>query len=761
MRLVINLMIFAGSALMIYNIVRYGSFVKDSLTLENRTRKGGLLIVPLLLLVFFLVGYIVVGFMGMADLLMAGILLGGSVFVFLLLTVMFSIIKHIRTTDQILSNRYEEMKAELGGLSDDSTSAFLVDLTTDKVLERVGESLYESDRSADSYTEIFAARAANVLEADYAGPESSVFGREELLRRYQEGQTSFTETALVRGGDGDAGYVQYTAKLSTMPVSGDVVAFVTERPHNEEIIHETLLKEVLMDEYDRIAYLIDGKYRVVISNVGKKTGLLLPDDREDSYESLYLNYILPAQIRDKKAEGPNPLRLSVIDRALAENRVYVVDAPFILDGEKRYKRVSFYRVDQNTKFYLMLVSDSTTVQEEQMAQNQRLSELLDEATRANQARTRFFTRMSHDLRTPMSGILGFANLARTEKDADKANGYVDKIDYSAHQLLAMIDDMFAMSMIDSGTLRLDEEPTDLRELGEKLRERFAQERPEKKITFRLETGELREPLVLCDGARLSQALSRLLENSYAFVPENESVELSVRQLESEEPRVGSYEFRIRNFGTEIPEDMLDRIFEVQSWDDSMKSEELPGAGLGMTVAKAFIDRMGGVVEVRTSSEGWTEFSIRFAFPTLEQEQQERSAGDGRALHILLVDDNAINREIAELMLLAEGWTVEMAEDGAQAVEMVTEAEPGRFDLILMDVQMPVMNGYEATAHIRALPDPEKAAIPIIAVTANAYQEDANEALDAGMDGYVSKPIDPDAIRKVISKTISGGGGDIR
>ncbi len=761
MRLVINLMILAGSALMIYNIVRYSAFVKDSVTLENRSRKLGLLVVPLLLLIFFLIGYVVVGFMGMADLLMAGILLGGSVFVFLLLTVMYNIIKHIRTTDQILSNRYEEMRAELSGLSEGSLAAYLVDLTTDKVLERVGDSRSVSDRDADSYTEIFNALAGSVIDPNYAGPESSAFRREELLRRYHEGQTSFSETMLVRRGDGEAGYVQFSATLSIMPVSGDVIAFIREQPHNEEVIHEALLKDVLMDQYDRIAYLIDGKYRVVISNVGKKTGLLLPDDEEDSYESIYLNYILPSQVRDKNAEGPNPLRLSVIDKALAENRVYEVDAPFIRDGEERYKHISFYCIEPTSKFYLMLVSDSTAIQETQRAQNQRLSELLDEATRANQARTLFFTRLSHDLRTPMNGILGYANLARTEKDADKANAYVDKIDYSGHQLLAIVDDLFAMSLIDSDKLTLDAEPTDLHELGESLRERFSRERPEKGITFRLDTEALRDPVVLCDEGRLKQALSRLIENSYAYVPEKRTVLLRLRQLESAQPTTGSYEIGICNYGVEIPEDMLDRLFELQSWDDSEMSGELPGVGIGMTVAKAILDRMGGVITLSTGEKGMTEFTIRIDFEIVSAaaEQETKNAENDAQLHILLVDDNEINRKIAELMLKAEGWTVEQAENGAQAVEMVSDAEPSRFDLVLMDVQMPVMNGYEATAKIRALPDEEKAKLPIIAVTANAYQEDANEAIAAGMDGYVSKPVDPEAIRKAISK-IFGGGGEI-
>ena len=202
--------------------------------------------------------------------------------------------------------------------------------------------------------------------------------------------------------------------------------------------------------------------------------------------------------------------------------------------------------------------------------------------------------------------------------------------------------------------------------------------------------------------------------------------------------------------------MIDRVFEMDAWAMSPRNEELPGVGLGMAVAKAFVDLMGGTVFARTRDDGDTEFTIRLAFPPAYTEPEapaEPAAGD-LDLHILLVDDNEINREIAELMLTAEGWTVEQAADGAQAVERITAAPPGTFDLVLMDVQMPVMNGYEATAAIRALPDAAKAAIPIIAVTANAYQEDANEALAAGMDGYISKPIDPAVIRSMVGRVLA-------
>ena len=759
MRLIINLMIFAGSALMVYNILRYGLFVRDSQRLEQINRKLGLIVVPLLLLIFFLVGYIVVGLSGIADLMIAGILFGGSVFVFLLLIVMFSIIDRLRSTDKVLSTRYEEMQTELHALTKDASAVFLVNLTADRILERAGDYLYDTDIQFDTYSEMLKARSENVIETGNKGTEESLFGREALLRCYQEGQTSVSERLLVRRRDGETVYVRLEASLSTMPVSNDVIAFITELPNNEEIIRKALMEDVLMDQYDWIAYLIDGKYRVVISNAGKKKGLLFPDDEEDSYESLYLNYILPAQAKGRRTEGPNPLRLSVIDKALAGNRVYEVDAPFFLEGEERYKHISFYRIDPKVKFYLMLVSDSTAIQEEQRAQNQKLSDLLDEALHASQSRTRFFSRVSHDIRTPLNGILGFTNLAKSEDDPRKRGEYLDKVELSGKQLLSMIEDLIAMSLIESDKLRLEKEPTDLLELGKKLRDRFVTERQEKGITFRLETDGLRDSVVLCDGKRLGSALTRLLENSYAYVPQGESVSLAIRQLDSGNPQTGVYVFVIRNCGVEIPQDILEHIFEVQSWDENGKTEELPGVGLGMNVAKAFIDRMGGTIAVRNAEDSVTEFSIRLEFPLVSAVKVDDSlpaATDRMKLNILLVDDNPINREIAELMLTAEGWTVEQAENGAQAVELVSASDPGHFDLVLMDVQMPVMNGYEATARIRALPEPQLASVPIIAVTANAYQEDSNEAFAAGMDGYVTKPIDPDSIRKAIDKTLTKG-----
>ncbi len=757
MRLLIQSMIYAGSALMVYNIIRYGNFTKTSGELEHNQRSGGLLLIPLLLLVFFLIGYVAVAISGIADLMIASILFGGSVFVFLLLTVMYSIVRRTQDTDRILSQRYEEMKTELHALTKDSLAVFLVNLTKDEVEDRAGANLYESDLSCVSYTELLHSRGARVIVRAQEGKETGLLQRENLLQRYQEGQTGVSEVLLIQQQNGETAYVQVEATLTKMPVSGDVIAFIVERPYNETIVKDALLESVLMDQYDRIAYLVDGKYRVLVSNDGKKSGMLLPDEAEESYESLYFNYILPAQPREReKNSGPNPLRLSVIDKAMAESEKYDVNAPFIIDGETRYKHFVFYRINRGARFYLMLLSDSTQLQKEQMEQNQRLSDALAEAVRSNQARVSFFTNVSHNLRTPMNGILGFTGMAKTESDPQKVREYLDRVDYSARRLLSLMDDLFAMSMIANGTMQLSEQPTDLRSVAEKLGAHFAAERPEKALTIETRTDALKDPVVLCDEQRLHQLLSRLMENACAFAPEGASVSLEVRQTDSDDPACGAYTFCIRNCGVQIPPDVRDRIFDIDVWPNSEKKDELPGVGLGMAVAKAFVDSMGGTAEVSSADNGDTEFVIRLSFPlaAAEPEAAKPDTEETPQLHILLVDDNEINRQIAELMLTSEGWTVEKACDGAQAVKAVTDAPSGTYDLILMDVQMPVMNGYEATARIRALPEAEKSAIPIIAVTANAYQEDAEAALSAGMDGYVSKPIDPGVIRSVVTKVLN-------
>ena len=238
-------MIFAGSALMVYNIIRYGRFVKTSGELERQNRNNLLLVIPLVLLIFFLIGYLAIGFSGIANLMVAAILFGGSVFVFLIMTVMYSIIGRTKDTDRVLSMRYEEMRSELHAMAKESLAIFLINLTRDAVEERAGANLSESDLACDSYTELLRSRGARVIDPSYAGPDVSALRRERLLELYQEGQTSVSEVLLIRQANGEAAFAHIEVTLTKMPVSGDIAASLIERPYNEQIVRQHLLENVL------------------------------------------------------------------------------------------------------------------------------------------------------------------------------------------------------------------------------------------------------------------------------------------------------------------------------------------------------------------------------------------------------------------------------------------------------------------------------------------------------------------------------------
>ena len=752
MHLFIQILIYLGSALMVFNIIRYAAFVKYRVELEQHNRQNGVLVVPLLLLIFFLIGYFFVGISGMADMMMAAILFFGSVYVFLMLLVMFSIIHRIQDTEQVLSAHYKEMKEELDAMVKDTLAVFRVNLTKDEVEERSGEYLFDTDLELDKYSELLAARRANVLDCDFTLPESQLFTREGLLRHFQEGHTAARIIRLIRRRDGVVTYVIMEATLARKPASGDIVAFLVERPYNLEMVQQFLETRVLMDQYDRIGYIIDGKYQDVISNEGKKKNLLLPDNAGETYEEIYLNFILPT-MEWSLDQGPNPLRPSVVDRALQEKDVYEVNTPFMLNGERRFKRIVFYAMDQRAKYYLMLITDSTAVHEEQARQTRQLQDALDEAVRSNRARTRFFTGVSHEVRTPMNSIMGFTKMAREEKDPEKQREYLDKVELSGRQLLGLMDDLLASSLIQTGQLELEQEPVELDKLAMSLSENSCVVAAQKNITVTVDCSGLRDTRVLGDSMRLAQIMRRLIENACHYTPANGEIGLTVSQTGEEDPEPGTYLIRIRNGGSCIPEDVLDKIFQESAWENSASQGTLPGVGVGMSVTKAYIDAMNGTVSVASSPESGTEFTIRLPLVSLPPEEETEEEQADAAYSVLLVDDNEINREIGELMLTGVGFTVDLAENGAEAVEKVKSSAPGRYDAVLMDVQMPVMNGFEATAAIRALEDPALARIPIIALTANAYQEDANAALDAGMDGYTTKPLDPEKIIAEIQKAL--------
>ena len=403
---------------------------------------------------------------------------------------------------------------------------------------------------------------------------------------------------------------------------------------------------------------------------------------------------------------------------------------------------------------------------EKQAEAERLEAELErqKAEDSNKAKSTFLSNMSHDIRTPMNAIIGYTTLAqRGENIPPETADYLKKIENSSQHLLALINDVLEMSRIESGKMELEPISMNLKDALEDVRDMFATQMAAKDISWIVDVSQVRNPYVICDRNRLNRVLLNLVSNAYKFTPAEGTVSVSLYEINGAPEGFGNYELRVKDSGIGMSKEFAATVFEAFTREKTSTVSNIQGTGLGMAITKSIVDLMGGTITVETAPNMGTEFIIRVQFP-LQSEQDIAAEEQARAVReeverdytgtkLLLVEDNAINREIAEMILEESGFVLSTAENGQEAVNMVQASKPGDFDAILMDIQMPVMNGYEATRAIRALSDSVLANIPIIAMTANAFAEDVKAAEDAGMDGHIAKPIDVEKMLETLAKIL--------
>ncbi|MBQ7501925.1 amino acid permease [bacterium] len=384
-----------------------------------------------------------------------------------------------------------------------------------------------------------------------------------------------------------------------------------------------------------------------------------------------------------------------------------------------------------------------------------------QAEKSSKAKSIFLSNISHDLRTPMNAIIGYTELARRgELSAAEMRTYLDKIDHSSKYLLSLINDVLEMSRIESGKIVLEPSNVDLVQSCREVCDLFAVQMENKQLSFSLNTEGVSDRFVVCDKKRLNRVLLNLLSNAYKFTPKGGAVSVTLNQ--TSDPGLGDYELKVKDTGIGMSPDFVSHIFTAFEREQTTAVNETQGTGLGMAITKNIIDLMHGSIEVVTAVNEGSEFIVRLSFPLAEDggapEPAEAEAEaapelDFSKIRLLLVEDNDINREIANMILSEEGFMLDNAENGKIGVDMLAASSPGYYGAVLMDIQMPVMNGYEAAKAIRALPNKKLASVPIIAMTANAFAEDVQMAKEAGMNDHLAKPLDIDRMLQVIKAAL--------
>ncbi len=395
------------------------------------------------------------------------------------------------------------------------------------------------------------------------------------------------------------------------------------------------------------------------------------------------------------------------------------------------------------------------------------------AVESSLAKSQFLFNMSHDIRTPMNAIIGYTNLARKESDLEAIHGYLDKITGSSQHLLALINDILEMSRIESGKVDLEFVPVDLCSIFDGMRDLFSEQMKQKKMDFSVHTSQIQHRYAWCDRKNLNRVLLNILSNAYKFTPEGGTVKASLWEVSTDtDSGYGSYEIRVQDNGIGMSKEFAEKMFNSFERERTSTVSGIEGTGLGMSITKSIVDLMGGTIEVLTAPGSGTEIIIRLKFklaeesdvPELERQSsltkdisssssEKEAEVDFSTRSVLLVEDNAINMEIANMILTQAGFTVETAENGRIAVDMVREGGAGRYDVILMDIQMPEMDGYEATRAIRSMDNESLSGIPIVAMTANAFQEDVEAAEKAGMQGHIAKPVDVEVLMKTLTEVL--------
>ncbi len=426
-------------------------------------------------------------------------------------------------------------------------------------------------------------------------------------------------------------------------------------------------------------------------------------------------------------------------------------------GKELWFRVVVFCTDiQGEKKYILDLSDRTADKKT----NQKLEEAVHTAENANRAKTTFLNNMSHDIRTPMNAIIGFTNIAMKQDLKQETRSCLEKIGESSEHLLTLINDVLDISRIESGKIKFAPIPVDITEIADTVVSIMHGFLTNRNITFHTKLGEPEHRYVLADAVRIREVLVNILGNAVKFTDDGGEIsfESSYYPIEDEKHIVARY--HIEDTGVGMTEDFVEHIFDEFSQEENGARTQYKGTGLGMTITKRYVDLMGGTISVESEKGEGSTFIVELPMELTDKSNIQKQNYPVTNVNlmgakILMAEDNELNAEIAMVQLEELGVHVTRVSDGNEAVSTFLENPPGTFDIIFMDIMMPTMNGYEATKAIRSCSErPDAHTIPIIATTANAFAEDVQASLDAGMNGHIAKPIVIEEVVKAVARNLN-------
>ena len=594
--------------------------------------------------------------------------------------------------------------------------------------------------------------------------------REYLLDVFKRGETEITFDYEAMTVSGKRAWLRRSICM-TRNSAGDVIAYTSVKNVTamlEQGKREEAYIRALATEYDSIMVvrLDSDKTRDQVLHNSRITEELKQLIDDDTVNEVYYGKKLIKLTRfihpDDREGFMNGIRREKVLESLREGRVCSVNFRLLKpEGGWLYFQLRFIPLHDGENLTDMIACMRNIDEEtrKELAARQELETAKVAAEAANRAKSTFLFNMSHDIRTPMNAILGFTDIAEKHiDDREKVRDSLGKVKMSGEHLLSLINDVLDMSRVESGTVKIEEVPVCVDTAADNIYSILNGSAQEKNLTLTVKIDEsVKHHWIYADRLRMMRVITNIISNSIKYTNPGGKIENTAEELPCDREGYARLRYMVTDNGIGMDREFLEHIFEPFSRAASATKSGVVGTGLGMAITKSLVELMNGTISITSEPGAGTTVCMEFENRIAEPLTAQLTAGtaeihlEGRK--ILLVEDNELNREIATDILSEEGMLIETADDGDVAVEMMRNAAEGQYDLILMDIQMPRMNGYDATRAIRRLPSPYASGIPIIAMTANAFDEDKQNAFDAGMNGHVAKPIDIPRLMNTLAEVL--------
>ena len=671
----------------------------------------------------------------------------------------------IRTSyDAIGQNFYHQDKFTLG--------MFQVDLTRNVVEEIRGRDLFKSDESCETYSDMLNMRAKHYINFIERRKFLETFNVDALLDAYIKGKIGTRLVLLSRRENGNICYVEYYAMMTRNPLTGNVVAFITERECNNSKVYQTIVDKILVRQFEMIAYMAIGRYHVTVSE-DLPEGSILPKSMHDTFNSYIHDEIVP--ILHGTDEQIHSMAHSLAPDAIAfgtqKNALYEVNIACEIDEKVFYKQFNFYAV--NPGFYIILVSDTTRLHREQQERSEQLEEALElakaamqQARRANSAKSEFLANMSHEIRTPINAVLGMNEMIIRESTSDRITTYARNVESAGKNLLSIINDILDFSKIEAGKMEIAESDYKLSSVLNDVTNMIVFKARQKDLKFNVKVDEDLPDGLYGDEVRVRQVVTNVLNNAVKYTHEG-SVALDVKGEKSYDDdgrETVNLVFKISDTGIGIREEDIGKLFKKFERIDLVQNNTVEGTGLGLSITHNLLQLMNGSIEVESEYGKGSIFTIylpqrvisddpignfhdkfdRYVH-TMRAYQESFKAPDAR---LLVVDDTDMNLTVIEGLLSKTEIQLDTASSGIEALNLTRET---KYDLILMDQRMPKMDGTQTMNHIRHQEDGLNIDTPVICLTADAVSGARNKYLEEGFTDYLSKPVESTTLEAALIK----------